>query len=363
LYRAIRCSGQSDPAPVIAATCRPWGGRADAGSLMLQLKCPPRNPPGRSEIQSPKSAWTPGARLKSDKSRAGIVEFWAIKVSKKLCVDKYLGQRVACAGAAIQSVIFRGMMNMTGLFQRFVKSQRQLSLWLDRKFFSEWSVDGNYDFVQRCSQIDVAGRCLADIGSGKNPLFSPKEKTRLNINCVGVDIDAAELERAPPGAYDQMIVSDITKMTGPAIADIAICQSVLEHVQDNQAAFAGIWSICKPGALIYTFCPCRNAWFARINKLLPESFKKLLLFGIFPQTRYDQGFPAYYNRCTPAEFRQIAKETGFEILEQKVYYSSKYFMFFFPLYLFWRLFTYPFMRWLPDYHCETFSFVMRKIEK
>ena len=40
---------------------------------------------------------------------------------------------------------------------------------------------------------------------------------------VGLDIDADELARAPPGAYDETVCADITRHVGKGDADLVVC--------------------------------------------------------------------------------------------------------------------------------------------
>ena len=144
---------------------------------------------------------------------------------------------------------------------------------------------------------------------------------------------------------------------GPPSHDFVLAQSVLEHVQDGKGAAAGIAALAKPGATIVTFCPSKRAWFARLNLVLPEALKRAVLFGVFPEKRERQGFPAFYDGCSPAEMVENMKAAGVSVIEVRYFYVSSYFMFFVPLYLLWRLVNYPLIRMFPARYCETFIFV------
>lgn len=97
--------------------------------------------------------------------------------------------------------------------------------------------------------------------------------------------------------------------------------------------------------------------------VLPHELKKKIFYTIFPPARRNQGFPSYYNRCTPGEFRTLAHENNLGVCEGKYYYVSSYFSFFFPLYAAWRL-------WIIFFHlvkgtqaAETFSMALVKYPK
>ena len=248
-----------------------------------------------------------------------------------------------------------------GMFRTLINSQ----VWLSRKF-DNWlpalyRVDGNRDFVDSLVPAYLGpGLTIYDIGGGKNPYLSPEEKARLQARVVGLDIDQDELDQAPPGAYDEIVCADISKHRGDGQADIVICQALLEHVRDVESAFAAIASCLKPGGQALIFVPSRNAVFARLNILLPQKFKKALLYTIFPKTRRDQGFPSFYDNCTPNAFKRMAAANDLSLIEARYFYKSSYFSFFFPLYLLWRLWVILF-RWVRgEQAAETFSMVLKR---
>jgi 2-polyprenyl-6-hydroxyphenyl methylase/3-demethylubiquinone-9 3-methyltransferase len=231
----------------------------------------------------------------------------------------------------------------------------------DKALPIRFRVDGNSDyrnffvgkFLRNNSQI-------YDIGGGKQPFISIDLKKTMQLSIVGIDISEEELIKAPCGAYDKTICVDIAKYRGHGDADLLICQAVLEHVRDVEGAFRSISSCLKSGGVACIFVPSRNAVFARLNLILPESIKRVLLFTIFPQTRSAQGFPSYYNCCSPSDFIRLGKENGMDVLEARYYYMSNYFSFFTPLYLLWRIWILSFWLFKGDQAAETFSVALVK---
>ena len=119
-------------------------------------------------------------------------------------------------------------------------------------------------------------------------------------------------------------------------------------------------SIVNKEGKILIFVPSRNAIFARLNLIIPESLKKKILFSIFPQPACAQGLKAYYDRCTPKNMKKLITECGLEVLEFKPYFKSGYFSFFFPFYLIWRLYIVCFRLLAGDNAAETFTMVLGK---
>jgi SAM-dependent methyltransferase len=250
---------------------------------------------------------------------------------------------------------------MRKLIDVFIRANRAVSRWVDRLLPVAMRIDGNRDFIDSFSRGFVSrGMTIYDVGGGKNPLFGLGEKATYGFRYIGLDIDAVELDRAPIGVYDEVIAADISTYKGRGDGDLVVCQALLEHVQDVERAFAGLASIAKPGGLLVIFVPSRNAVFARINLLLPQRLKRALLFFIFPATARSQGFPSFYDRCTPRDFRYLAQANGLKVEEVRLYWISSYFSFFLPLYVIWRLMQAMMRLVMRDQAAETFSFALRK---
>jgi SAM-dependent methyltransferase len=222
------------------------------------------------------------------------------------------------------------------------------------KTLSSGSVGRIYSQVRRSSK-SAAGKIL---------WFPLPRKYKLGLRVIGLDISARELSAAPPGVYDRTIYTDITQYSGSAIADIAICVALLEHVRDTDAALGAIATLLKPEGVALLFIPCRNAVYARINRIAPESFKRWLLktiYGDFPEIQAElTGFPAYYDRCTPRDICTMAQANGFSVQLLQIYFASGYFQFFPPLYVAWRLWQIASKAIAGDQAAETFSVVLRK---
>jgi SAM-dependent methyltransferase len=246
-----------------------------------------------------------------------------------------------------------------------LRSAINSQVWLSRKFDKllprKYQTDGNSDFVKSFAPGYLFPKALVyDIGSGKQPFLKAEQKRQLQATVVGLDIDAGELARAPQGAYDDSICSDVTRYQGKGDADIVICQSLLEHVNGVDKAFHAISSALKPGGTALVFVPSRNAVFARMNLLLPHRLKRWILFSVFPVTKAAQGFVSYYDRCTPGDFRQLAAQSGLEVVDLRCYYKSGYFTFLFPLHFIWRAWILLFGATRTEQAAETFSMALRK---
>lgn len=253
---------------------------------------------------------------------------------------------------------------MSKLFRLFINSQIKLSSWFDRLLPAKFRIDGYQDFAQSVMPRYLRNdSVIYDIGGGKWPFMTADLKTRFErCYVIGLDIDENELKSAPNGIYDRTIAADIMRYEGNGEGDLVVCLTLLEHVENVEAALRGIAGCIKRQGNACMFMPSKNAIYARVNKILPERVKRQILFTLFPHMRGHHGFPAYYNCCTPHDIKHIVRSLGFEVVEERHYYISSYFSFFFPLYFLWRVYLFLFYLIAREQAAETFGFVLRKVK-
>lgn len=173
-------------------------------------------------------------------------------------------------------------------------------------------------------------------------------------------MDKGELLAAPKGAYDEIVVADLCTYVGTGSADVVICQATLEHVPDATGAVRVISQMLKPGGKALIFAPSRNAVFARLNLLLPQKWKENMLYFVSPEVEKHQGFPAFYDKCTPYEIEKLFTQNGLTVIEKHLFWMSSYFMTFLPAFIIWRLWQAVFVVIAGDNAAETFAYVVMK---
>jgi 2-polyprenyl-6-hydroxyphenyl methylase/3-demethylubiquinone-9 3-methyltransferase len=222
--------------------------------------------------------------------------------------------------------------------------------------------DGNRTFIRELlPRAYERGNTVYDLGGGSRPCLGRDEKDRLGLHVVGLDISQEELAAAPDGVYDRTIAADLCTYDGSGDADAVVCQATLEHVADAAGAMRAIAAIAKPGGRVFVFAPSRNALFARLNMMLPESMKRQILFFVFPhKAAGHDGFSAHYDQCTPRRIEALARASGLEVEERHLFWTSSYFMPFTPAYVFWRLCQLAAWLVLRSEAAETFAYVFRK---
>lgn len=146
---------------------------------------------------------------------------------------------------------------------------------------------------------------ILDVGSGRTPLFDPD---RRPAHCVYTGLDAArsELEAAPAGSYDEIMVTDVVEYRHDLVDqfDLAVSWWLLEHVSSLDRVLENLRSYLRPGGrLIVCFSGGRSAT-ALANRLTPQWLSKTLVER-FTGRSSRSVFPARYDRCTYDELMPL----------------------------------------------------------
>jgi SAM-dependent methyltransferase len=225
---------------------------------------------------------------------------------------------------------------MPSLARRFVDWNRRASRWersLATRLVPESGPDGPVDFRDNVLPGLLApGMRILDVGGGKFPAISPARKRELGLYVVGLDISAEELAQVPAGAYDSVIVGDVSRVHIPEQYDLVFSRTLLEHVADTPGAIANLARALRSNGLMAHVVPCGNAPFAVLNRTLGNRLARVVLFSVFPEKRKNSGFRAYYRDCTPSRMARLCEENGLEVVRLTPYYNSDYTSFFVPLY-------------------------------
>jgi SAM-dependent methyltransferase len=141
------------------------------------------------------------------------------------------------------------------------------------------------------------GASILDVGSGRRPALAAERRT-AGCRYVALDASRAELDAAPSGAYNELVVGDVARRI-PALEsrfDLAISWQVLEHVKPLAAALENIRSYLRPDGHFVGQLSGRYALFSIAGRVLPHrvgTWGMRRLLGRDPESV----FPAWYDRC------------------------------------------------------------------
>ncbi|HEY7131043.1 MAG TPA: class I SAM-dependent methyltransferase [Candidatus Limnocylindrales bacterium] len=162
-------------------------------------------------------------------------------------------------------------------------------------------------FERRLEQLLRPGIRILDVGSGRNPTL-PADRRPADCRYVGLDLSAAELDRAPAGSYDERWVADITHHVPELDGrfDLVLSFQVLEHVKPLSAAFENFRGYLRPGGVFLGQFSGTFSFFGLANRVIPDRLTAWLVDRFTDRTA-DSVFPASYDRCWDSAIRRIAR--------------------------------------------------------
>lgn len=153
------------------------------------------------------------------------------------------------------------------------------------------------EFDRRVQCALAPAMSILDVGSGRLPAILPGRRP-AGCSYVGLDISRAELERAPIGSYDSVVVADVTE-TLPVLGqsfDLIVSFQVLEHVKSIDQALDNLRMYLRPGGRLVAQLSGTFSLFGLANRLIPQPTVTWLLRRLLrrdPETV----FPAHYHHC------------------------------------------------------------------
>ena len=147
---------------------------------------------------------------------------------------------------------------------------------------------------------------IVDVGCGLGRSFKLLHERFRPERMVGVDIDAAMLQRAAAEIAGEAFIVDLRQSTSSRLmmpaqsADMVFCHQTFHHLIDQEAALREFYRVLKPGGLL----------------LFAESTRKYIHSWLI---RYLFRHPMDVQRTAP-EYLQMIRDAGFQIRPRSVSY-------------------------------------------
>lgn len=152
-------------------------------------------------------------------------------------------------------------------------------------------------FNQELAELLQPGLRVLDAGAGAQPTI-PLERRPEGCHYVGLDLSRTELEKAPPGSYDEMIPADLSTFL-PDLSgqfDLVVTWFVLEHVAPLDAALENMRRYLRPGGALLAQLAGGRSPSGLVNRMLPHSLAVFFLQRFLGEDP-ERVFPAPYDRC------------------------------------------------------------------
>lgn len=180
-------------------------------------------------------------------------------------------------------------------------------------------------FIERMNAVLVPGMRILDVGAGRSPTL-PAEERPTGTHYVGLDIAPEEFHAAPPGAYDEALVHDVTRPLPDADPfDVILSWQVLEHVRPLDAALENLRHALRPGGSLVAQLSGSFAVFALAARVIPYRLRVLAMERLLGHHGEDK-FPSHYDRCYSRALQRML-EPWSEAAITPLYRAAVYFNF------------------------------------
>lgn len=200
--------------------------------------------------------------------------------------------------------------------------------WLPYRYREPW-VD---PFVAKALAGLRPGACVLDVGSGARPAIA-RELLPEGCKYVGLDISGEELNRARPGAYDEMLVGDICARQASTEGrfDLVVSWQVLEHVTSMRDALSTQHAALVHGGRMVAMLSGAWAMHAVAARVIPYRASRWLQMRLIGSAPEDK-FPTQFDRCTHRSLHRLLAGGGWASWEvAPLYRSGDYLSFLAPL--------------------------------
>lgn len=177
--------------------------------------------------------------------------------------------------------------------------------------------------------VNGTRRVVIDTGGGARCLFA--SVVPRNTWIIAVDVSPAELSLNKD--VQETMVADVTNHipVEDASADLVTSFYLVEHLRGTDRYVSEVARILRPGGALVCVFSNKCALFSLINRALPYKVSRSVLLALKGS---DNHFPAFYENCSPRDFKALLRKHGLKIAAETYYhYQSSYFDWFAPLYL------------------------------
>jgi SAM-dependent methyltransferase len=196
------------------------------------------------------------------------------------------------------------------LLRRFLDANSRLSARFDQR--KDVQLYERYDAdVAAAIRALPPGSLVVDLGGGRECSFARHVDRGQDLRVVAVDVSEREL--AENRDVHETRVADVAKELPFADheVDLLVSRTLLEHVDDVQAAILNIARVLRPGAQTIHLLPCRYALFAIFGRVVPFPIARRILHLMLPGTRGVVEFDVVYDHAYPRALERMFARAGF----------------------------------------------------
>lgn len=207
-----------------------------------------------------------------------------------------------------------------------MKGMRRISHAFDSMFsITYWSITEEFNNISY--NMDIEENSIMELGAGRR-----NEQCKCKMLVIS-DIDYEALTGNTSSRYKLIFNGNNSFPIRDESFDLIRSRFTFEHLQDTEITVSECARVLNKNGKMLMLFSSKNAEFSILNRILPESTKKVISL-LFPNKESSKhGYIAYYDNCTLSSMSNVLERNHLTVLRQyHHYYSAPYFDFFPPLY-------------------------------
>jgi SAM-dependent methyltransferase len=189
----------------------------------------------------------------------------------------------------------------------------------ESKFGGFSDIDGTITFYNRVNALINAEWTVLDIGCGRGAYFDDHNSYRKNLRIlkgkvkqvIGIDIDAIGQHNPGLDIFKKIEVQDPWPVEDGSI-DLALCDQVLEHIQNPELFFTECQRVLKPGGVLCIRTTNRWGYVGIGARMINRQLHQGLLQRIKGKNREADTFPTVFRCNTIRAIKQMLARHDFD---------------------------------------------------
>ena len=189
----------------------------------------------------------------------------------------------------------------------------------ESKFGGFSDIDGTIAFYTRIHSLLEGSHTLLDIGCGRGAhIIEDQVRYRKSLRIfkgkckkvIGIDVDP--LAQSNPFLDEFLLIEREEWPIDDGSVDLALCDWVLEHLEEPELFFSEAARILKPGGYFCIRTANKNSYVVLLSKMIPDCYHSSILTKVQTTRKEDDIFPTLYKVNTTKVIRHYLNKYGFD---------------------------------------------------
>ncbi len=188
----------------------------------------------------------------------------------------------------------------------------------ETKFGGFCDIDGVIIFYARVNSLLNNSDVVLDIGCGRGAYINDQVRFRKGLRIVKgkcqkvIGIDVHQAAKDNPFIDEFRLIEQPTWPIEDESIDLAVCDAVLEHIENPEDFFHELRRVLKPGGFACLKTINKYGYISMISRLIPEKYHQSILNRAQPHRKEEDIFKTYYRVNTVGQLRKYFTKYGFD---------------------------------------------------